>query len=106
MLNRVLTVAVLIPLAVVLVALAVANRAPVAFTLDPFNPGNPGLTVNLPLFIYIFAAMALGLVLGSFATWVRQGYYRKLARRQEADLADARKPASAGNSTALAKPVI
>ena len=82
MINRFLTIAVFIPLAVVLVALAVANRAPVAFTLDPFNPGNPGLTVSLPLFIYLFAALALGLVVGSVATWVKQGKYRKLARQQ------------------------
>jgi uncharacterized integral membrane protein len=106
MMNRVVTVAVLIPLAVVLVALAVANRAPVAFTLDPFNPGNPGLTVNLPLFIYVFAAMAIGLILGSFATWLRQGYYRKLARKRGAELSEARKAAPASTSTAVARPTI
>ena len=49
MLNRLVTVLIFIPLAIVLVALAVANRAPVAFTIDPFNPGNPGLTLSLPL---------------------------------------------------------
>ena len=84
MINRFLTIAVFIPLAIVLVALAVANRAPVAFTLDPFNPGNPGLTVSLPLFVFLFGALALGLVIGSVATWVRQGRYRKLARKYEA----------------------
>jgi hypothetical protein len=31
-----------VPLAIILVALAVANRTPVAFTMDPFNPGSPG----------------------------------------------------------------
>ncbi len=85
MLNRILTVAVFIPLAIVLIALAVANRAPVDFTLDPFNPGNPGLTTSLPLFVYLFAALALGLVIGSVATWLRQGRYRKVARQREAD---------------------
>ncbi|KAB2863341.1 MAG: hypothetical protein F9K43_19085, partial [Bauldia sp.] len=58
MLNRLLTVVVFIPLAIVLIALAVANRAPVDFTIDPFNPGNPGLTVSLPLFVLLFAALA------------------------------------------------
>ncbi len=104
MMNRVLTVAVFIPLAIVLIALAVANRDPVAFTLDPFNPGNPGLTVTLPLFAYLFAALALGLVIGSMATWFRQGRYRKLARQRSAD-ADkiAARPATAPG-TALQKP--
>ena len=82
MINRFMTFVVFIPLAVVLVALAVANRAPVPFTLDPFNPGNPALTASLPLFIYLFAALALGLVVGSVATWIKQGKYRKLARQQ------------------------
>lgn len=83
MLNRLVTVLILIPLAIVLVALAVANRAPVTFTIDPFNPGNPGLTLSLPLFVLLFAALALGLVVGSLATWFRQGRYRKAARRGE-----------------------
>lgn len=93
MLNRFMTVAVFIPLAIVLIALAVANRTPVAFTIDPFNPGNPGLTVTLPLFVALFAALALGLVIGSAATWFRQGRYRKLARKREAELVEARKNA-------------
>ncbi|RIK88034.1 MAG: DUF1049 domain-containing protein [Hyphomicrobiales bacterium] len=92
MLNRFLTVVVFIPLAIVLIALAVANRAPVAFTIDPFNPGNPGLTVSLPLFVLLFAALALGLVVGSLATWFRQGRYRKAARRSETAAAAAPPP--------------
>ena len=84
MLNRLMTVLVLIPLAIVLIALAVANRAPVAFTIDPFNPGNPGLTASLPLFVLLFAALALGLVIGGIVTWLRQGRYRKAARRHDA----------------------
>ena len=91
MLNRIVTVLVLIPLAIVLVALAVANRAPVAFTVDPFHPGNPGLTASLPLFVLLFAAVAVGLVVGSLATWLRQGRYRKAARQRDAALAAAPK---------------
>ena len=87
MLNRFMLIAVFVPLAIILVALAVANRAPVSFTLDPFNPGNPGLTVQMPLFVLLFAAIAIGMIIGSLATWVKQGRYRKLARQrsQEAE---------------------
>lgn len=87
MLNRLTLLIVLVPLAIVLIALAVANRASVAFTLDPFNPGNPSLTLQLPLFVMLFLALALGMVIGSFATWLRQGRYRKLAKQRgiEAD---------------------
>lgn len=104
MLNRFMTIVVLIPLAIVLVALAVANRAPVAFTIDPFNPGNPGLTLSLPLFVYLFAALVLGLIIGSFVTWLRQGRYRKLARQREADLAAQTRPATAAVETRPALP--
>lgn len=86
MLNRIFLIIILVPLAIVLVALAVANRAPAAFTLDPFNPGNPALTLTLPLFIMLFLALLLGLLLGSFATWVKQGRHRRLARDQRREM--------------------
>jgi len=84
--NRLLKIVVFIPLAIVLVALAVANRGATPFTIDPFNPGNPGLTVHWPLFVYLFAALAVGLVIGSVATWLRQGRYRKAARETASEL--------------------
>jgi hypothetical protein len=59
MYNRILTIVVFVPLAIVLIALAVANRELVAFTLDPFNPGNPALTVQLPLFVLLFFALII-----------------------------------------------
>ena len=85
MVNRFVLIVVFVPLAIVLIALAVANRGMVAFTVDPFNPGNPALTVTLPFFIFLFAALALGLLVGAFITWVRQGRYRKLARQRGAE---------------------
>ncbi|MBX3577643.1 MAG: LapA family protein [Rhizobiaceae bacterium] len=82
MFNRILLVVVFVPLAIVLIALAVANREAASFTLDPFNPGNPALTVHMPLFVMLFIALVLGLFIGSAATWLRQGRYRKLARQR------------------------
>ncbi|MBD0413699.1 DUF1049 domain-containing protein [Oryzicola mucosus] len=82
MLNRLTLIIVFLPLAIILIALAVANRASVAFTLDPFNPGNPALTLTLPLFVMLFLAIGLGMIVGSVATWLRQGRYRKLARQR------------------------
>jgi uncharacterized integral membrane protein len=82
MFNRVALVVIVVPLAIVLIALAVANRELVAFTVDPFNPGNPALTYTFPLFVFLFGALAIGMVIGSIATWIRQGRYRKLARQR------------------------
>ena len=94
MVNRFLLIVVFVPLAIVLIALAVANRELVAFTVDPFNPGNPGLTVSLPFFIFLFAALALGMVIGSLATWFRQGRYRKLARQRGVEAENLRQAAA------------
>ena len=87
MVNRLVAVLIVVPLAVVLIAFAVANRMPVATTFDPFNPGNPALTIELPHFVLLFAALGLGLVIGGVATWLGQGRYRKLAKQRgiEAD---------------------
>jgi uncharacterized integral membrane protein len=108
MVNRVILILVLVPIGIILIALAVANRAPAAFTLDPFNPGNPALTIELPLFFLLFAALAAGMLIGSLATWFKQGRYRKLARQrgleaQAARDATTRQP-RAGSATALPKP--
>lgn len=102
--NRILVFVVFLPLAVVLIALAVANRTSVPFTIDPFNPGNPGLTVELPLFVFLFAALALGLVVGSVATWIRQGHYRRLARQRDAEVRNLRNQPPRAAGTALSGP--
>jgi len=101
--GRFLNIVIFIPLGIVLVALAVANRATVPFTIDPFNPGNPGLTVQLPFFVFLFAALALGLLIGSAVTWVRQGRYRRQARDRGNELRGLREQPAA--VPALKKPV-
>jgi len=104
--NRLLKIVFFIPLAIVLVALAVANRGATPFTIDPFNPGNPGLTVHWPLFVYLFAALAVGLVIGSVATWLRQGRYRKAARDTASELQVLRDRPAARPPVAPATPVL
>lgn len=86
MLNRLVLVLFVVPIAIVLITLAVANRGAVPFTLDPFNPGNKALTVEWPLFVYLFVTLAVGLVIGSFATWVKQGRYRREARARREEV--------------------
>lgn len=103
MVNRFILIAVLVPLAIILVALAVANRGPASFTLDPFNPGNPALTWQMPLFVLIFAGIAIGMIVGSLATWVKQGRYRKLARQRSQE-AEMLRQAAARTSPAQAAP--
>ncbi len=66
--------------AIVLVSLAVANRHPVRLVLDPFNPQAPVIFAELPFYIYLFVMLIAGVLLGSAATWISQGKWRRLVR--------------------------
>jgi uncharacterized integral membrane protein len=77
---RFLKALVLLPVAVLVVLLAVANREPVRLSLDPFTPHAPAFVTNLPLFAVIFAAVMLGVVIGGTATWLTQGRHRRERR--------------------------
>ena len=104
MVNRLVIVLLLAPLAIVLVVLAVANRGMVDFTLDPFNPGNPALTYSLPLFLLLFLALAVGMVLGSLVTWFKQGRYRKLARQRAIEAEAAARSVRSATAPLLPRP--
>ena len=76
----------LLPVAAIVVLLAVANRAPVQLSFDPVNVDAPVFSVNLPLYAILFGAVALGIVVGGVFTWLGQGRVRANARhhRREA----------------------
>ena len=63
---RFLKALILLPVAILVVLLAVANRAPVTLSLDPFSQDAPEFATQLPLFAVIFAAVMVG-VFFSFA---------------------------------------
>ena len=77
---RFLKALILLPVAILIVLLAVANRAPVTLSLDPFSQEAPEFAFQLPLFAVIFAAVMLGVVIGDTATWLAQGKNRKSRR--------------------------
>jgi uncharacterized integral membrane protein len=78
---RFLKALVLLPVAVLIVLLAVANRSPVTLSFDPFTRDVPEFAMQLPLFAVIFLAVMIGVVIGGTATWLAQGKHRR-ARRQ------------------------
>jgi uncharacterized integral membrane protein len=77
--------AVLIPLGVIFVVFAVANRHLVRVSFDPFNSDDPALGFTLPLFVVIIAVAILGVIAGSAATWFGERHWRRAARQHEAD---------------------
>lgn len=80
MLQRIVSVLVALPVAILLITLAVANRHDATLVLDPFRPENPAIALQLPFYAYLFAALALGIVAGGTAVWMSQGRWRKTAR--------------------------
>jgi uncharacterized integral membrane protein len=83
--KRLATLLVLVPIAIVVVALAVANRQVVTFSIPPQVGDAPLYSFSLPLFAFLFVALLFGMVLGSFATWVTQAKHRKQARVQKVE---------------------
>ncbi|MGL4322698.1 MAG: LapA family protein [Beijerinckiaceae bacterium] len=69
-----------IPAALAIILFAVANRAPVAVSFDPFSKGAPLLSYTVPLYAVALGAMALGILAGGVATWFGQRVHRKAER--------------------------
>lgn len=90
MLRKIFNVLVILPLAILFVVFAVANRHVVTLSFDPFNSSDPALGVSLPLFVVIIAVAMFGVVAGGVATWFGQRHWRRAARQQEADARHAR----------------
>ncbi len=90
MLRKIVAALILAPLAVIIVAFAVANRQIVTVSLDPFSGAEPAASVTLPLFALILFLLIIGVVIGGVAAWLRQGKWREAARRLERDLRDLR----------------
>lgn len=77
-------------LGLVLVCVALANRAPVAVSLVPQNVADflgGRWSLSMPLFLLIFLTLVIGLVLGIVAEWMRESHYRNLAAQRQRDLA-------------------
>ncbi len=83
--KRAIQLIVFVPIAVVVIAISVANRHEVVFSLDPFDATDPALSFELPLYWLLFAAAVIGLLVGGMATWVRQGRWRRAARQEHAE---------------------
>jgi uncharacterized integral membrane protein len=70
------------PVALLAIWIAVANRQSVVFSLDPFSQTAPSLTAQMPLYLLLFAAVLVGVLLGGFVIGMR-----RVARRSS-ELAD------------------
>ena len=88
--RKFFTALVVIPLGIIFIVFAVANRHLVTVSFDPFNSVDPLVAVSMPLFVVIIAVAILGVAAGGAATWFRQRRWRRAARQHEADARRAR----------------
>ncbi|MEM1046899.1 MAG: LapA family protein [Pseudomonadota bacterium] len=78
---------IVLPIAIIVIMLAVANRRSVPVSFNPLDPENPATIFEIPLFWLVFACVALGVVLGGIAVWFKQGKHRKAARQNRNEAA-------------------
>lgn len=79
MIKRIVGWFVLVPLCVVLIIFALANRHSVAVNFNPFaiEQEAPGQAFGVPMFLVIFVMLLIGVVLGGVATWFAQSPRRR-----------------------------
>ena len=85
-LRKIVSAVVFVPLIVVLVLFAVANRQTVTVSFDPFSSASPAYAATLPLFAVIFVVLIVGVLIGGAAAWLRQGKWRRAARRLDGEV--------------------
>jgi hypothetical protein len=88
--KRILAWVIGLPVAVALVAFAIANRQFVTISLDPLSPRDPWISLDMPLWSLLYAGIFVGLVSGWAGAWLNQRHWRKEARRSRHDLERAR----------------
>ena len=88
--RKFLTALIVLPLGLILVTFAVANRHFVTVSFDPFMANDPSLSVTLPLFLLLILVATLGVVAGGCAVWFGQRHWRRAARRNDAEARAAR----------------
>lgn len=81
MLKKAQWIFIWLPLAAVLLALAVANRQSVLVSWNPLSD-TPATGIEAPLFLVILAAITVGALCGGFTVWLGQGKWRRAAKQR------------------------
>lgn len=73
---------VVVPLVLIAVAFAFANRQGTVVSFDPFASDVPAFALSGPLFVVLLVTVVFGVLLGGVAAWLGQGRYRRVARAE------------------------
>ncbi len=79
-----------LPIAVLIIALAVANRHAVGFSLDPTSTSNPLVSFEIPLYLLLLATIILGIFIGGASSWLNQSKWRRAAKDARHEVSEVR----------------
>jgi uncharacterized integral membrane protein len=96
-LRRILRWVIGLPIIILVMGFAIANRKWVDVSFNPFTQSLPSLP--MPLWFLLFIGIFMGLIIGWIGAWIAQGKHRKAAREARSEvsqlqreLTDLRKP--------------
>jgi uncharacterized integral membrane protein len=82
---------IVVPIAIVLLMFAFANRHLVTVSFDPFvGKDVAGPAITAPLFILLVLAIGVGVILGGLASWFKQAKLKRALREARAEADEAR----------------
>jgi uncharacterized integral membrane protein len=98
---------VIVPIAIVLLMFAFANRHLVTLSFDPFA-GNDvaGPSITAPLFILLILAIGVGVILGGVSSWFKQARLKRALRDARAEAEEARAEAARLRREMLLNPTV
>lgn len=98
MFSKIVFWLVLVPIAIIILMFAVANREHVTVSFDPFSAHAPAAAISVPVFVLVFVLVILGIFIGGVASWLRQSAYRRAARQRDAEVNALRREIDALNA--------
>jgi uncharacterized integral membrane protein len=94
MLQRIMRWTIGLPIAIIVVSFAIANRQWITVSFDPFSREAPFAAMAMPLWVLFFCGVFFGLITGWIACWFAQGKWRREAKDTRKELARSQSEAS------------
>lgn len=80
------TLMITVPTLALALVVAIANRTSVTLSIDPFSATSPIIAFEVPLYLLIFAALLIGVLIGGSSAWIGQMGWRRKARKTARDV--------------------
>ena len=86
MLQRILRWTIGLPIVIIVVSFAIANRQWITISFDPFSKDAPFAAMDMPLWALFFCGVFFGLIAGWIACWFAQSKWRRSAKDTRKEL--------------------